>query len=91
MLFVGPCRETGRKICDLRPPYRSILGFGWRRGFSDIGNLIADAFLDSNILLYACSSAIGDAALELGCKIFYMEDINDGQEYNGVRIVNPFR
>lgn len=31
------------------------------------------------------------AALELGCGTVYSEDMNDGQEYGGVRVVNPFR
>ncbi len=31
------------------------------------------------------------AALELGCKTLYTEDLNHGQDYAGVRVVNPFR
>lgn len=30
------------------------------------------------------------AAAELGCKTVYSEDMNDGQDYAGVRVVNPF-
>jgi predicted nucleic acid-binding protein len=30
------------------------------------------------------------AALELGCHTLYSEDLNSGQEYDGVRVVNPF-
>ncbi len=30
------------------------------------------------------------AALELGCKTLYTEDLNHGQDYGGVRVVNPF-
>jgi len=30
------------------------------------------------------------AALELGCKILYTEDLNHDQDYGGVRAVNPF-
>jgi len=30
------------------------------------------------------------AALELGCTTLYSEDLNHGQSYNGVRVVNPF-
>lgn len=31
------------------------------------------------------------AASELGCKTVYSEDMNDGQDYGGVRVVNPFK
>ena len=31
------------------------------------------------------------AANELGCEIVYSEDMNDGQSYGDVRVVNPFR
>lgn len=31
------------------------------------------------------------AAAALGCKTVYSEDMNDGQVYEGVQVVNPFR
>lgn len=31
------------------------------------------------------------AAKRLGCKTLYTEDLNDGQDYGGVRVINPFR
>jgi predicted nucleic acid-binding protein len=31
------------------------------------------------------------AAMELGCGMVYSEDMNDGQDYGGVRVVNPFK
>ena len=30
------------------------------------------------------------AAVELGCTTLYSEDLNHGQSYDGVRVVNPF-
>ena len=36
-------------------------------------------------------SAILAAASRLGCRTVYSEDMNDGQEYGGVKVVNPFR
>lgn len=36
-------------------------------------------------------AAILAAALESGCELVYSEDLNDGQDYGGVRVVNPFR
>ena len=31
------------------------------------------------------------AAAELGCQTVYSEDMNHGQDYGGVHVVNPFR
>ena len=31
------------------------------------------------------------AAQNLGCEILYSEDMNDGQNYGGVTVVNPFK
>lgn len=36
-------------------------------------------------------STIISAAQELGCQTLYSEDLNDGQDYDGVRVINPFR
>lgn len=35
-------------------------------------------------------SAIIAAAFELGCETVYSEDLNHGQLYAGVRVINPF-
>ena len=35
-------------------------------------------------------AAILVAAKELGCTTLYSEDLSDGQDYDGVRVVNPF-
>lgn len=31
------------------------------------------------------------AAAELGCETVYSEDMNDGQDYGGIHVVNPFK
>ena len=36
-------------------------------------------------------SAIIEAARALGCDELLSEDLSDGQDYDGVRVVNPFR
>jgi predicted nucleic acid-binding protein len=35
-------------------------------------------------------AAIIEAARALGCKVVLSEDLNDGQDYAGVRVENPF-
>jgi predicted nucleic acid-binding protein len=36
-------------------------------------------------------AAILAAAAQLGCTIVYSEDLSHGQDYDGVRVENPFR
>jgi predicted nucleic acid-binding protein len=36
-------------------------------------------------------AAIVEAARVVGCEVIYSEDLNDGQDFDGVRIENPFR
>ena len=36
-------------------------------------------------------AAIIAAARQMGCRVVYSEDLNEGQDYDGVRVVNPFR
>jgi predicted nucleic acid-binding protein len=36
-------------------------------------------------------AAILTAARRMGCRTVYSEDLNDGQTYDGVMVVNPFR
>jgi predicted nucleic acid-binding protein len=35
-------------------------------------------------------ASIVAAAQDMGCEIIYSEDFNEGQEFAGVRVVNPF-
>ena len=36
-------------------------------------------------------AALIEAARALGCDVVISEDLSDGQDYNGVRVDNPFR
>lgn len=54
-------------------------------------SLITDAWkLRRRFQISHWDATIVAAALELGCKILYTEDLNHGQEYDGVRVINPF-
>ena len=58
--------------------------------------------VDTNILIYAASADPVDtpkrarayeilaAAKILGCDAVYSEDMSDQQDYDGVRVINPF-
>lgn len=49
--------------------------------------MTAEVFLDTNVLVYA---AILAAAESMGAATVYSEDLNDGQLYGPLRVVNPF-
>jgi len=59
----------------------------------DITNGIMMAALDTRerFQLSYWDAAIIEASRALGCTQVLSEDLNDGQEYDGVRVVNPFR
>lgn len=47
--------------------------------------------VDARLQVSHWDSTIIAAAQELGCKTLYSEDLNDGQDDDGVRVLNPFR
>ena len=58
-------------------------------------------FVDTNVLAYAHDVTAGDkhtraramilrSAKELGCATVHSEDLNPGQDYDGVQVRNPF-
>lgn len=49
--------------------------------------MIAMRFVDTNLR----DAAIIEAARNAGCDTVLSEDLNHGQDYGGVRVVNPFR
>lgn len=56
------------------------------------GELVEKAFLlRRRFHISYWDAAILAAALELGCQTLYSEDLNHGQSYDGVRVINPFR
>ncbi len=52
-----------------------------------------DCFLDTNVLVQIqyWDAAILVAAMRLGARVLYTEDLNHGQTYGSVRVENPFR
>lgn len=58
--------------------------------------------ITAELMLAACAThhrfgvsywdaVILEAARSLGCDVVLSEDLNDGQDYDGVRVANPFR
>ncbi len=52
--------------------------------------VVSAVMLRRRFQLSQWDATIVAAAAELGCKTVYSEDMNDGQDYAGVRVVNPF-
>jgi predicted nucleic acid-binding protein len=54
--------------------------------------VVWDAFrLTARFQLRFWDAAILAAARALDCRIVWSEDLNDGQQYDGVRVQNPFK
>lgn len=66
----------------------------WRRfPVQDITVAILDAALKTKMRFQVSywDSAIIEAARAAGCQELLSEDLTDGQDYGGVRFINPFR
>jgi len=56
------------------------------------GGLVERAFLmRRKFQISYWDAAILAAAQELSCRTLYSEDLGHGQDYDGVRVINPFR
>jgi predicted nucleic acid-binding protein len=64
-----------------------------RFGVQDITSAIMMAALEARrrFRLSYWDAAIIEAARAMGCADVLSEDLNDGQDYAGVRVTNPFR
>ncbi|MDP2752225.1 MAG: hypothetical protein Q8O31_06435 [Rhodocyclaceae bacterium] len=52
--------------------------------------MLAKAFIDTNIVIYALSLIVA-TALEAGCATLYTEDLHHGQVIEGqMTVTNPF-
>jgi predicted nucleic acid-binding protein len=49
-----------------------------------------NAFVDTNVLISHWDALILASARELDCTVVYSEDLNHGQDFDGVKVINPF-
>jgi predicted nucleic acid-binding protein len=89
--FVASARHPGKLNLPRERERR------WLEGWLQlpVASLTAETFLRALAIhaRYQVShwdSLILAAAVESGCSIVYSEDLNHGQEYAGIRVVNPF-
>ena len=67
----------------------SFLRFPVQETTTDV--MLAALAARQRFLLSYWDAAIIEAARALGCDVVISEDLSDGQDYNGVRVDNPFR
>lgn len=53
--------------------------------------VVSAVILRRRYLISQWDATILAAAASLGCDTVYSEDMGDGQDYSGVRVVNPFK
>lgn len=89
--FIHVClrkKRLGFDVGALEHAVRQMLTFPCHR-LGPAAILRALELHQSHQLSYWDASIIV-AAQELGCHTLYSEDLNDGQEFDGVRVLNPF-
>lgn len=64
--------------------------FGYPCAFPSEDSVLQALSLQQRFQIKYWDAAIVAAALELGCHTIYSENLNDGQDYTGVRVINPF-
>lgn len=83
-----------RKICNPIPPeiaasIISDLGH-WRMHTPDIADILGAIEIQKSYNLSFWDSMIIQSAKRLNCYCIWTEDLNHGQAYEGIKILNPF-
>jgi predicted nucleic acid-binding protein len=63
----------------------------WHLHFPDVSDLLQTIDFQQNFQLSFWDAMIVQSAVNMGCKILLSEDLNHGQLYGGVQVINPFR
>ncbi|MFN8490709.1 MAG: PIN domain-containing protein [Caldilineaceae bacterium] len=73
--------ETVQHITDLSE---------WKIHVPDISDLLNAIEIQKRYQISFWDALIIHSALQLGCECIWSEDLNSGQVYEGIRVVNPF-
>ena len=89
--YVQATRSSRRDAITHQQAVRLIESYR-RFPVQDITGSIMMAALDSRerFQISYWDAAIIEASRALGCNVVLSEDLNDGQDYEGVRVANPF-
>lgn len=63
----------------------------WRLHSPEAGDLLQAIDLQQNYQLAFWDAQVIQSATSLGCKQLLSEDLNHGQLYGGVKVINPFK
>jgi predicted nucleic acid-binding protein len=90
--YVQATRASRRDAIGHSQAARLIESF-WRFPVQDLTSAIMMAALDTRqrFQISYWDAAIIEASRAMGCPEVLSEDLNDGQDYAGVQVINPFR
>ena len=63
----------------------------WRVLVNSVESILGALEIEQTHQLSFWDALIVQAAIAAGCEILYSEDLSHGQEYEGVRVMNPFK
>ena len=63
----------------------------WRVLVNNVESILGALEIEQTHQLSFWDALIVQAAIAAGCEILYSEDLSHGQEYEGVRVMNPFK
>lgn len=89
--FIHTCLRKiriGHEVGSLRRSARQMLAFPCHRPVA--ASVLRALDIQQTHQISYWDAAIIVAALDLGCHVLYSEDLNHGQDYDGVKVINPF-
>jgi predicted nucleic acid-binding protein len=89
--FIHTCLRKKRIGCDIQALQRSarqMLAFPCHK--PGAASVLRSLEIQQTQQISYWDAAIIAAALDLGCHVLYSEDLNHGQDYEGVKVINPF-
>jgi predicted nucleic acid-binding protein len=63
----------------------------WRIHSPTVDDVLNAIALQKRYVLSFWDAMVLASAIQMGCPVLWSEDLNDGQEYDSTRIVNPFQ
>ena len=89
LYVVGTRKLAWLRTSDLRAVLRDLSE--WRLHTSTAKDVLDAAELQERMQISFWDAMILQSATMLGCRIIWSEDLNSGQQYGSVRLLNPFQ
>lgn len=88
--YVALTRKLGEPAEETRAVLQSLEGGAFDVQPVDVPMIWQAAALSASARVSFWDALVVEAAREAGCSVVYSEDMQDGRDFDGVRIVNPF-